>query len=316
MGGEVVAGIALGDEGAQLDVLPCHFLGTHLGAQNLLQFFLGRHVVHACYLFCLLLVEVVLETVEHAVESHFGGIGNEGEDGISRLAVDGIVDGLHELLAKFLSLLIDVAVGTTTEINALKRALGISFSGYDFLDRTPSVLIDNQRMAGWQFDDILTFQAKRCLQDGALAGQHDDFVVHVIECRTNAPGVAKGKHLAASRESAHHIAAIEIRHRGLQDVRHLDMVFNIACYRRVLESLLLGFHEVALHLAIQTVPHQLEGDVGITVDARALALVGNLLEDLVDVGHVEVSAEAEVLGPPIVSAQKRMYIRKATLAGG
>ena len=259
---------------------------------------------------------MVLETIEHAVESHFGGVGNKGENGIARLAVDGIMDGLHELLAKFLSLLIDVAVGTTTEIDALEGALGISLSGYDFLNRTPPVLIDNQRMAGGQFDDILALQAKRGLQDGALAGQHDDFVVHVIEGRTDAPGVANGKHLAAARESAHHIAAIEIRHRGLQDVRHLDMVFNVAGYRRVLESLFLGFQEVALHLAIQTVAHQFEGDVGITVDARALALVGNLLEDLVDVGHVEVSAEAEVLGPPIVSAQKRMYIRKATLAGG
>ena len=171
-------------------------------------------------------------------------------------------------------------------------------------------------MAGRQFDDILAFQVERGLQDGTFAGQDDDLVVLVIESRTNAPRIANGKHLAASRQSAHHVTTVEIAHRGLQDVRHSDVVFNVTRNLAVLEPQLLGFREVALHLAVEPMAHQFERDIRVAIDAGALSLVGNLAENLVDVGHVEVSAETEVLGPPIVTTQKRMYIRKATLAGG
>ena len=43
---------------------------------------------------------------------------------------------------------------------------------------------------------------------------------------------------------------------------------------------------------------------------------GEELEDLVDVGHVEVAAEAEVLGAPVVAAQEGMHILQSALACG
>ena len=43
-------------------------------------------------------------------------------------------------------------------------------------------------------------------------------------------------------------------------------------------------------------------------------MLGEKLEHLVDVGHIEVSAQTEVLGSPVVSTQKGVNKRQSTLA--
>ena len=45
-------------------------------------------------------------------------------------------------------------------------------------------------------------------------------------------------------------------------------------------------------------------------------MASELLEDLLDVGHVEVATHAEVLGLPVVAAQERVHIGEAALARG
>ena len=40
------------------------------------------------------------------------------------------------------------------------------------------------------------------------------------------------------------------------------------------------------------------------------------MEDLVDVGHIEVAAEAQVLGPPVVAPQEWVHVLQAAFAGG
>ena len=70
------------------------------------------------------------------------------------------------------------------------------------------------------------------------------------------------------------------------------------------------------HLAVQSVSHQFERDVRVAIDTRRLALLGKEMEDLVDVGHVEVATQAEVLGSPVVAAQEGMHILQSALPCG
>ena len=92
----------------------------------------------------------------------------------------------------------------------------------------------------------------------------------------------------------------------------LDVVGDVG----VLHLHRLCSHEVALHLSVQAVAHQFKHDVGVTVDAWALTLLGQLLEDFIYVGHVEVAAKTEVLRLPVVAAQEWVHILDATLSGG
>ena len=93
------------------------------------------------------------------------------------------------------------------------------------------------------------------------------------------------------------------------------MLFDVIGDGTLLKSEFLRLHEVALHLPVEPVPHQFQQDIGITVDAGALSLICQFLEDIPDVRHVEVAAHTEILGLPVVPPQERMDIRKATLAG-
>ena len=67
-----------------------------------------------------LLVYIALKTVEHAVEGHFGGVGNEGEDRVLGVVVDGSQHRFGELLTQLLAFLVDVAIVSTTEVDAFE----------------------------------------------------------------------------------------------------------------------------------------------------------------------------------------------------
>ena len=81
-----------------------------------------------------LLVHVALESLGEAVEGHLGRVGNEGEDGVRGVVAHSLKHGRGELLAEFLTLLVDVAVAAAREVDALKRAGGILLGLKDLLD--------------------------------------------------------------------------------------------------------------------------------------------------------------------------------------
>ena len=154
------------------------------------------------------------------------------------------------------------------------------------------------------------------MQHGTLARQHRHFIVDVVESRANSPRIAHTEHLTRASHTADDIAAVEVVHRGLEHIAHLHVVLDVAGDIGVLKLHCLSSNEVAFHLAIKTVTHELKHDVGIAVYARTLSLLRNLLENLIDIRHVEVTAEAEVLGLPIVTTQEGMHVRHTTLTRG
>ena len=181
--------------------------------------------------------------------------------------------------------------------------------------QAPAVPSDDQRLSGQELADIPDFQVEGRLEHGTFAGQHHEFVVAIVKRRTDAPGIAHGEHLAASRQAAHHIAAVEVDHRRTEDIRHAHVIFDVMRDGKPFQTLLPGLGEQALCLAVQAVSHQLQRDVGIAVQSGRLTLGGQEAEDLLDVGHVEVAAQAEVLRAPVVAAQERVDVAQAALSG-
>ena len=88
-----------------------------------------------------------------------------------------------------------------------------------------------------------------------------------------------------------------------RDVRSLQILFA---------SLLIQ----PLHFAIQTVPHQFQRDIRVAKDTRRLPLSSQKIKDLVDIGHVEVATQAEVLGPPIVTPQEGVNVLQSFFPRG
>ena len=222
---------------------------------------------------------------------------------------------MSQLFAQSFALLVDVAVGTATKVDALERA-GAQFLGRHYLLQSAFAVFMYYQCLTWQqFMHVVTINIKSCLQHGTLAGQGDDLVVAVVEGGSDAPGVAHAEHLATTRESAHHKTAVVVLHGSAQHVGHLNVVVDIVGNVDARQTLCGGLLIQALHLAVQSVAHQLQGDVRVAVDTWTLALGGQEVEHLVDVGHVKVAAKAQVLGAPVVSAKEGVNKRQPALAG-
>ena len=178
-----------------------------------------------------------------------------------------------------------------------------------------AVFMYYQCLTWHQLMHLVTVDIKCGLQHGALAGQGYDLVVAVVKGGTDAPGVAHAKHLATTGKSAHHKTAVVVLHGGAQHVGHLNVVVDIVGNVDACQTLCGGLLIQALHLAVQTVSHQFQGDVRVAVDTWTLSLGGQEVEHLVDVGHVKVTAKAQVLGAPVVSAKEGVNKRQPALAG-
>lgn len=82
--------------------------------------------------------------------------------------------------------------------------------------------------------------------------------------------ITHSKHLTAAGNTRHDIATIEMLHRGFQHILHLNVLVDVACDILIFQSLLLCLTEVTLHLTVKTVTHELEHDIAVAVDTRAL----------------------------------------------
>ncbi len=275
-----------------------------------------RHAAQGFDALDFLFVQVMLEAVEQPVERHLGRIGYKREHGMGDVSVDGLQHLRGELLTQFLALAIDILVRSTREVDTFKRASAVAPLVEDAFYGHFAVAAHEQRTSRLQFLYVLILQVKRRLEHGALRGQDDDLVIAVIECGADAPGVAHGEHLSAARQATDHIATVKVGHGALQHILHLHMLVNIVGDGLVFQPLVLGLHEIALHLAVEAMAHGFHHDVAVAIDAGALALAGELPKDLINVGHVVVATETEVLGFPVVAAQEGMHIFQTALASG
>ena len=193
-------------------------------------------------------------------------------------------------MTQLLAFAVDVAVGTSAEVYALERTARQLLRLQDGFHDRSTVVMNDESMSSRQLLHIFACEVECSLQHRPLACYSHNLVVPVEEGRANAPGVAHCKHLAATGHATHHVSTIVVGHRGAQHVSHLYVILYMACDVGAFHPLRFCLSKQAFHLAVKPVAHQLEGDVGVAVDAWRLPLMYHLAEYLVDVGHVEVAA--------------------------
>ena len=227
MAGKVVARVAFGDKGAELNVLPSHFLTTHVIAKDAFKFLMAGGMIQLFYFLHLLLVHIVLDSLQHTIEGYLCCIGNEGENGMCRIVSDGLENGLSELFAQLLALQIDVAVAATAEIDALKRTRSTFLRFNNLAEQAVAMLIDNECLPRGKFLDVVTFKIESSLKHRTLTGQNHYFVVAIVERRPDTPRITHGKQLAATRQPTNDITTVKVRHCRSKHILHLYMILDV-----------------------------------------------------------------------------------------
>ena len=133
------------------------------------------------------------KAVHHAVISYLGGVRNKTENGLVKVVLDAIKDLGNEIGSKFHSLVVDLRIVTTREVDALKRTGALLFLFGVGLNTQFTSLIYNPHIAARQ----LFNGAGVCIEDShqrhPLTGKGDDFIVFVVMARPNSIGVSQHK---------------------------------------------------------------------------------------------------------------------------
>ena len=95
MGGKVITAVALGDESTQLDVFDGYLFASYATGQDTLQLIVAGIMSQSGNLPDFLLVEVVVQSLQHSVEGHFRRIRYEGKDGMVYILINGFQDVRH-----------------------------------------------------------------------------------------------------------------------------------------------------------------------------------------------------------------------------
>ena len=224
-------------------------------------------------------------------------------------------DRIHQFFTQQLSFFINIHVASPAEIDSLERTSFLFFRPVDLCQTHLSGLAHKDSLSRLQFIDASGRYIQGSLNDGTFGRQYHDFIVHVPESRTDAPRIAYRKRFTATGHTADHIASIPLLARSLEDIAQVNAVFYGVSDIHTLQTFLLTFHIEALHLTIQTVSHLFQHNICVGIFTRMLAVSSDTCENLIHIGHVEIAAQCQILGTPIVTTQERMHVGDTAFSG-
>ena len=94
------------------------------------------------------------------------------------------------------------------------------------------------------------------------------------------------------------------------------MFFYIVSDPHARQSFGFGKIEEAFHFTVKAMAYLFQHDIGVGILTGMLSDSGDTGKYFIDIRHSEVSAESQILGTPVVSSQKRMYIGNSGFSGG
>ena len=154
------------------------------------------------------------------------------------------------------------------------------------------------------------------LDNGTLGCYYYHLVVGIIEGGTDTPRVSERKCVATAGHSANDIAAIPDTGGPPEHPGNIDVVFYLRRQFAASESLLFVAVVEALVLLVEFMAYLFEHDKRIGIDTWMLPVCHNGVEKFIDVGQIEIPAEGEVAGLPVIPPQKGVDIRDTGAAGG
>ena len=307
---KVVARSTLGNKRAQFNILYRHLLLTQTLVKNFSQppVVVGSRRIERLYGISLLLCKASLQALHHAVERHLGSVGNKRKYRIVEVVSHRLKQVGHHVFTQCLALFIDILVATAREIDPFKRAPPVLTLSKNVVDRNTAVLAHNQSRTRRQFLYIVDPNIQHRLNHRTLRSYHHNLIVVIIESRTYALAVAQGKHIARARHAANHKTAVPQARLVAKDVVHIDIVLNESRKPVSVGSLVAIFTIQPVVLHVERMAELLKDYKRVGIYARMLSLAHHRVENLVNVGHIEVAAQQQVARAPIVAAQERMHI--------
>ena len=143
---------------------------------------------------------------------------------------------------------------------------------------------------------------------GSFGGSHQDFIVHVVKCRTDTVGIAHHKGIAMPEQSTDDITSVPAFCRFLQNVGNIDVVGNVFRQVLFLQAGLFVFSINPFVFFVQKMPYFFQYCNGIAGFNRILAQVNEVLKKLGGVGHVKISGQYQVSGFPVVASHQRVQV--------
>ncbi len=309
MAREVVAHVFLADEGAQLDVLGDDLLaarpvvGDEFVEQGLGDLALGGGLEDA---FFHLGAALLAQAVHEAEPGDLGGVGDEAEDGVAPVVIDGLEHLVGEAAAEGLALAVDVEVVAAREVDALEGARGAGQGGGELGGGDATVALHHDHMAGRHLLHLRGGEVEDGLQRGALGSEGDDLVVLEIKRGADAGGIARDEGVAVADEAAERVTAVPLRGGAGDDAAEVEAFADLVGDVLALQALLAEAAVDVVVLLIEEEADFLQQGLRVGREDRVLAHADERLVQLLGVGHVEVAAEREVARRPGRTAEIRV----------
>ena len=230
------------------------------------------------------------------------------------IIVYGFQNRIHQCLTQLFTFAVNIHITTTAEVDAFERASFLFFRFIDLCQTHLAFLVHQNSLSRKQFIDTIGRHIQRSLYNRTFGCQYHNFIVHVPESRTNTPRITHSKTLTATRQSTNHVAAIPFRTGSFQNVRQIDTVFDGMCNIHAFQSFRLTFVVKTFHLTVQTMTNLFQHNICIGIFTRMLSGSSDISKNLIYIRQIKVSAQGQILGTPVITAQERMHIRNTTLA--
>ena len=171
-------------------------------------------------------VQVFFQPLDEAVEGRFRGVGDEAGDRVVQIVFHRLEHARNDGASQGFPLSVNVGVVSAREVDAFEAARLPFACRTDFFEVGLPVALNDQGRTGVHFSDLVGGHVEGGLDDGALRGGHDHFVVFVPKGWAYAVGVAHHKGVAVTGHAAHDVAPVKIGGGAPQHVAHVEGVGN------------------------------------------------------------------------------------------
>ena len=289
MGGQVVAAVSFGNECAQLDVLEGHLLATDAHGQDAFQFRMVGLVSQCLDELHLLSVQVLVQSFQHPVESHFRRVGDERKYSMTHLIVHCLQNLWYQLLTQHFPFPINVFVTTPTEVDTFEGAGGASFRTIDFRQAHFPVPLCQQCLSRQQLMYLFPRHINNRLYHRTLAGKNQYLVVLIPKSGTNPPRITHRKTLSTTGHSAYHVTTVPSTACSLQYFRQIDTFLDGTSDIESFQSFFLALMVQMFHLTVQPMSQLFQKNISIGIPTWMLPFGCNACKNLIYVCQIEIT---------------------------
>ena len=302
MGSQIITTVSFGDERTELNILDCHLFATNTTGKNNFQLLHIRVMPQCSDLLHFLLIQVIIQSLQHSVESNLRSVWNKREDRMIDIIIDSFQYFRNQLFAQPFPFFINIDVTATGEIDTFEGTSLIFARLIDLRSTYLSLFANQQCLPRLQFLDFLKRNIQSCLDNRTFGSKNSYLVILIPKCRPDAPRVTDSERFTASGQSTNNIPPIPFATGSTQYVCQINMFFYIMRDAHARKPFGFGKIEYTLHFTVKTVSHLFQHDICIGIFTRMLTNGSDTGKYFVHIRHIEVSAKSEILGTPVISS--------------